>query len=126
MKVTYNYIPLPNDEIMQMIKVANLCGNSYQLITTSCEILLSYFSKLDSKDPESCSLHSTYDFIFNPTDDVTRFSIYIVSETFHLNPRLSLTLSESDEVILALNQHTAMDPKVIGFTGYQVIHRNNI
>jgi hypothetical protein len=43
-----------------------------------------------------------------------------IPETFHLNPRLSLTLSESDEVILALNQHTAMDPKVIGFTGYQV------
>ena len=29
-------------------------------------------------------------------------------------------MTEPDEVILALNQHTAMDPKVIGFTGYQV------
>jgi len=51
------------------------------------------------------------------------FQIYKLerfSETFHLNPRLSLTLSESDEVVLALNQHTALDPKVIGFTGYKV------
>jgi hypothetical protein len=48
------------------------------------------------------------------------------SDTFHLNPRLSLTLSESDEVILALNQHTAMDPKVIGFTGYQVLDLKNL
>ena len=58
-----------------------------------------------------------------PTDDVMFLKVffpYFFSETFHLNPRLSLTLSESDEVILALNQHTAMDPKVIGFTGYQV------
>ena len=39
-------------------------------------------------------------------------------ETFHMNPQLSISLTESDEVILALNQHTATDPKVIGFTGY--------
>ena len=40
------------------------------------------------------------------------------TETFHMNPQLSISLTESDEVILALNQHTATDPKVIGFTGY--------
>jgi calpain-9 len=39
-------------------------------------------------------------------------------ETFHMNPQLSISLAEADEVILALNQHTATDPKVIGFTGY--------
>jgi len=37
-----------------------------------------------------------------------------------------LTLSEPDEVVLALNQHTAMDPKVIGFTGYQVSEKFKI
>lgn len=40
------------------------------------------------------------------------------TETFHMNPRLSLSLHDSDEVVLALNQHAAVDPKVIGFTGY--------
>ena len=43
---------------------------------------------------------------------------YFSPETFHINPRLCLSLQETDEVVLALNQHTAMDPKVIGFTGY--------
>ena len=36
------------------------------------------------------------------------------SDTFHMNPQLSINLSEADEVVLALNQHTATDPKVIG------------
>ena len=45
--------------------------------------------------------------------------IYLLfSETFHMNPRLCLSLQESGEIVMALNQHTAMDPKVIGFTGY--------
>merc|ERR1719273_174396 len=39
-------------------------------------------------------------------------------ETFHMNPRLCLSLQETGDVVMALNQHTAMDPKVIGFTGY--------
>ena len=39
-------------------------------------------------------------------------------ETFHMNPRLCLSLQESGDIVMALNQHTAMDPKVIGFTGY--------
>ena len=33
-------------------------------------------------------------------------------DTFHMNPQLSINLAEADEVILALNQHTATDPKV--------------
>ena len=37
-----------------------------------------------------------------------------------MNPQLSISLSEADEVVLALNQHTATDPKVIGFTGYAI------
>ena len=35
-----------------------------------------------------------------------------------MNPRLCLSLQETGDVVMALNQHTAMDPKVIGFTGY--------
>lgn len=37
-----------------------------------------------------------------------------------MNPQLSINLSDVDEVVLALNQHTATDPKVIGFTGYSI------
>ncbi|XP_031347677.1 calpain-C isoform X2 [Photinus pyralis] len=39
-------------------------------------------------------------------------------ETFHINPQLHLTLSEMEEVIVSLNQHSIMEPKVIGFTAY--------
>ncbi|XP_008486255.2 calpain-C-like, partial [Diaphorina citri] len=41
-------------------------------------------------------------------------------ETFHINPQLHLILSELEEVIISLNQHSIMEPKVIGFTGYSL------
>ena len=44
--------------------------------------------------------------------------LFNILETFHMNPRLCLSLQETGDVVMALNQHTAMDPKVIGFTGY--------
>ena len=42
-------------------------------------------------------------------------------DTFHMNPQLSINLSEADEVVLALNQHTATDPKVIGKNIYKSV-----
>ncbi|KAI4469403.1 calpain [Holotrichia oblita] len=39
-------------------------------------------------------------------------------DTFHINPQLHLLLSEMEEVIVSLNQHSIMEPKVIGFTAY--------
>lgn len=48
-----------------------------------------------------------------------RFSFY-VSETFHINPQLHLILSEMEEVVISLNQHSIMEPKVIGFTAYSL------
>ncbi|XP_015127147.1 calpain-C [Diachasma alloeum] len=39
-------------------------------------------------------------------------------ETFHINPQLHLILSEMEEVVVSLNQHSIMEPKVIGFTAY--------
>jgi len=39
-------------------------------------------------------------------------------DTFHINPQLELTLEEMEEVVLSLNQHAVMDPKVMGFTVY--------
>lgn len=41
-------------------------------------------------------------------------------ETFHINPQLHLLLSEMEEVIVSLNQHSIMEPKVIGFTAYSL------
>lgn len=41
-------------------------------------------------------------------------------ETFHINPQLHLLLSEMEEVIISLNQHSIMEPKVIGFTAYSL------
>ncbi|KAK0181078.1 hypothetical protein PV327_003395 [Microctonus hyperodae] len=44
--------------------------------------------------------------------------------TFHINPQLHLILSEMEEVIVSLNQHSIMEPKVIGFTAY-TLPKNN-
>jgi len=35
-------------------------------------------------------------------------------DTFHVNPQLNLLLSEMEEVVISLNQHSIMEPKVIG------------
>ncbi|XP_063237464.1 calpain-C isoform X3 [Bacillus rossius redtenbacheri] len=41
-------------------------------------------------------------------------------DTFHINPQLHLILSEMEEVVISLNQHSIMEPKVIGFTAYSL------
>lgn len=41
-------------------------------------------------------------------------------DTFHINPQLHLLLSELEEVVVSLNQHSIMEPKVIGFTSYSL------
>lgn len=33
-------------------------------------------------------------------------------DTFHLNPQICLVLSEQEEVVISLNQHSIMEPKV--------------
>lgn len=45
-------------------------------------------------------------------------------ETFHINPQLHLILSEMEEVIVSLYQHSIMEIKVIGFTAY-TLPKNN-
>lgn len=42
-------------------------------------------------------------------------------DTFHINPQLHLILSDKDEVIISLTQHSIMEPKVIGFTVYSLL-----
>lgn len=46
--------------------------------------------------------------------------LFLFSETFHINPQLHLILSEMEEVVISLNQHSIMEPKVIGFTSYSL------
>lgn len=41
-------------------------------------------------------------------------------DTFHINPQLQLLLTELEEVVVSLNQHSIMEPKVIGFTAYSL------
>ncbi|XP_054730894.1 calpain-C [Anastrepha obliqua] len=41
-------------------------------------------------------------------------------ESFHINPQLLLNIQEKQEVVVALNQHTAVEPKVIGFSMYKL------
>lgn len=41
-------------------------------------------------------------------------------DSFHLNPQLQLFVAEKEDVMIALNQHTAVEPKVIGFTMYKL------
>ena len=45
-------------------------------------------------------------------------------DMFHINPQLHLILSEGEEVVLSLNQHSIMEPKVIGFTAYSLPKNN--
>ncbi|CAH1109619.1 unnamed protein product [Psylliodes chrysocephalus] len=46
-------------------------------------------------------------------------------DTFHINPQLHLLLNEMEEVIVSLNQHSIMEPKVIGFTSYLLSKSTN-
>lgn len=46
-------------------------------------------------------------------------------DSFHINPQLLLTIQEKEDVIVALNQHTAVEPKVIGFTIYKLSNGNH-
>ncbi|XP_026746817.1 calpain-C isoform X2 [Trichoplusia ni] len=39
---------------------------------------------------------------------------------FHTNPQIQITLPEPDTVIISLNQHCIMEPKVIGFSIYKI------
>ncbi|XP_055385568.1 calpain-C [Condylostylus longicornis] len=41
-------------------------------------------------------------------------------ESFHINPQLLLTVQEKEDIVISLNQHTAIEPKVIGFTMYKL------
>ncbi|KAH8408820.1 hypothetical protein KR009_001026 [Drosophila setifemur] len=43
-------------------------------------------------------------------------------ESFHINPQLLVSVQERQDVVVALNQHTAVEPKVIGFTMYTWDH----
>lgn len=37
-----------------------------------------------------------------------------------MNPQIQLVLNESDTAIISLNQHSIMEPKVIGFSIYKI------
>ncbi|XP_037726188.1 calpain-C [Drosophila subpulchrella] len=39
-------------------------------------------------------------------------------ESFHINPQLLISVQDQQDLVVALNQHTAVEPKVIGFTMY--------
>ncbi|XP_037031827.1 calpain-C [Bradysia coprophila] len=46
-------------------------------------------------------------------------------DSFHINPQLQLFVTDKEDVIIALNQHTAVEPKVIGFTMYKLTNVKN-
>ncbi|KAL4717640.1 hypothetical protein ACJJTC_000789 [Scirpophaga incertulas] len=39
---------------------------------------------------------------------------------FHMNPQIQLVIKEPDFVVISLNQHSIMEPKVIGFSMYKI------
>ncbi|XP_015783645.1 calpain-C [Tetranychus urticae] len=39
-------------------------------------------------------------------------------QTFHTNPQLMITLNNPDTLVICLNQHSVLEPKVIGFSLY--------
>ncbi|XP_076323479.1 calpain-C-like [Tachypleus tridentatus] len=42
------------------------------------------------------------------------------TDTFHTNPQYQLILPDTQELLISLNQHSVLEPKVIGFTLYQL------
>lgn len=42
------------------------------------------------------------------------------TDFFHTNPQIQIVLTEPDTVIISLNQHCIMEPKVIGFSIYKI------
>jgi hypothetical protein len=61
-----------------------------------------------------------YKLVVRLTFEGVRDLIIFFLETFHINPQLHLILSEMEEVVISLNQHSIMEPKVIGFTSYSL------
>uniref|UniRef100_A0A182FBL2 Calpain catalytic domain-containing protein n=1 Tax=Anopheles albimanus TaxID=7167 RepID=A0A182FBL2_ANOAL len=47
-------------------------------------------------------------------------------DSFHINPQLQLFLSEKEDVIISVNQHSVLEPKVIGFTVYNLNSVQNL
>ncbi|KAG1674067.1 Calpain-C [Nymphon striatum] len=45
------------------------------------------------------------------------------TDTFHINPQYQLILPDIAEIIVSVNQHSVLEPKVIGFSCYPVSHR---
>ncbi len=45
---------------------------------------------------------------------------FTLSETFHMNPQLVVTVPDDTDVILSVAQNNALEPQVIGFTGYDL------
>ncbi|XP_063394214.1 calpain-C [Cydia fagiglandana] len=39
---------------------------------------------------------------------------------FHMNPQIQIVVSETDTLVVSLNQHSVMEPKVIGFSVYKL------
>ncbi|XP_034839839.1 calpain-C isoform X1 [Maniola hyperantus] len=39
---------------------------------------------------------------------------------FHMNPQIQIVLNEADTIVISLNQHSIMEPKVIGFSIYKI------
>lgn len=55
--------------------------------------------------------------------DLYFFNILVVVfsiDCFHINPQLHLAVGDSEEVVVSLNQHSILEPKVIGFTAYSL------
>lgn len=54
---------------------------------------------------------------FFPPFFVIPFSL---TDTFHVNPQMQIVVSEAQDVVICLSQHVVLDPRVIGFSVYQV------
>ncbi|UYV82519.1 CalpC [Cordylochernes scorpioides] len=48
-----------------------------------------------------------------------RYVNRVCADTFHVNPQLQLTVTETGESLVSLTQHSVLEPRVIGFAIYQ-------
>jgi hypothetical protein len=76
--------------------------------------------------------------IFDPRYTITqnkhawiwRLNIWIrlyllFSETFHLNPQMLIALADRQEVVISISQHSILEPKVIGFSAYNLVNSSS-
>ncbi|GLH12036.1 Putative calpain 3 [Gryllus bimaculatus] len=115
-------------EPVQLVKLRNPMGPGGEYVGTWARDSVDW-DEVPPQEKERLAVRHMSDgeFWISYSDFVKTFThleVVHLDNTFHINPQLHLILSEMEEVIISLNQHSIMEPKVIGFTAYSLPKNN--